>query len=404
MRILLPIYGVLLAVFAAGVIFVVKAGIDDYVASNSLGGMQIAPPDGWSVRPYRAADGALITGVADNPAVEVGTTAQILESFNIPTGGLHEGAVKTFWRDDQMIALRMNITPHQPKRVSLMERFGRQSDSDTLDPDSVFATVAGLPMVIHPRVSIVDDAAAPLPVNYRYFTLTIGDQTVDEALELSFLTNSSDAALVAVLNSLDMAALNDRLPTPDSRVILSAGVMTRDPLPLSDVPPRPTPAYLALELLAFGQVLEAPWQDALVQIRNGVITSWDELQARYPRIDTLPHELLGVLEDGSQTSTARYFAAILSNSGRAWTGHEYHVLSTIAEIGSTQADLSEYLAGEFDVAPEVIALAKRLPLGNDQQVNTTEVVQSSIVPTTGLRRAATCVLENGARRCVVGSN
>ncbi|MEM9787729.1 MAG: hypothetical protein AAF801_14595 [Pseudomonadota bacterium] len=404
MRLLLPLCGVLLTLFAAGVLFVVKAGIDDYVSANSLVAKQIDMPDGWSVRPYQASDGAWITQTHDDPSSAVGTTAQILAGFAIPTGGLDEGTVKTVWRGDEMIALRIQPVPHVPQRVSLMERFGRVSDDDADDPNAIFATVAGVPLVVHPRFAQVDGADTPIPVNYRYFTMTLGDQKIDEALELAFLTNSSDAALVAVVDGLDMDALNARLPTPDPRVMISAGVLTRDPLPLADTPPPPTPAFRAMQLLASGTVFDAPWQDALTQIRNGNITSWESLQARYPRLDTLPYALLEVLDDGSQTNTARYYATILSNSGRAWTGHEFHVLSTIAQIGSTQADIAEYLAGEYDVAPEVLALAKRLPQSTDATPLETKVVQSGTLPAVGLRNAGTCVMENGVRRCVVDSN
>lgn len=404
MRILLPLYGLLLVIFAGGLVYVFKAGLDHYVAANSLAEMQIDPPEGWSVRPYQLADGALITGTDDEPAAAIGTTATILNSFDIPTGGLREGGVKTFVRGEEMVAIRMQRGPHEPKRTSLMERLGYAAPEETLDPDSVFATVAGLPLISHPRVSVAEGMPAPRPVNYRHFTMTIGDKTVDEVLDVAVLTNSSDAALVAILDRVDMAALNNRLPTPDPRVMASAGVLTRDALPLSTEPPRPTPAYLALELLAKGQVFADPWQQALTEIRDGEITSFEALQTRYPRIDTLPFAVLEVLEDGSQTSTARYYARILSNSGRAWSGHEFHVLSTIAEVGSTQADLNEYLAGEYDVAPEVLALAKRLPEGPAPGTAPAQVVQSGVVSTTGRQNAANCVLENGVRRCTVGGN
>ena len=404
MRILLPVYALLLSVFAAGVLLVVKTGIDDYVSSHSLAGMQIEPPDGWSVRPYQPVDGHLITQPADDPDELIGTTAQILDMFDMPTGGLHEGAAKTFSRGTEMIALRLQTAPHTPKRIYLMDRLGRKTNEEADDPNAVFATVAGLPLVAHPRLSYVADDVAPRPVNYRYFTMVIGDQTVDDVLEVSLLTNSSDAALVAVLNNLDMRNLNARIPTPDPRVIPAAGVLTRDALPLSDQPPRPTPAYRAMELMAAGEVFDAPWQDALTRVRHGEITSWDGLQARYPQIDTIPYALLEVLDDGSRISTARYYATILSNSGRAWSGHEFHVLWTIAEAGTTQADVAEYLAGEFEIAPEVIALAQRLPVAAGVAAPETQVVQSGTAPTVGLRSAGNCVLDNGVRRCVIGTN
>ncbi|MEL6681068.1 MAG: hypothetical protein AAFQ09_00305 [Pseudomonadota bacterium] len=402
MRLLLTLCGALLVFFAAGAAFVLKAGIDDYVTSNSLASIQIGIPDGWSVKDYQPSDGAFITQTLDDQSARIGKTAQILADFDIPTGGIDEGAVKTLWRDDEMIAFRIEPAPHIPPRLSLMDRFGRYDADDLGDADAVFATVAGVPLIVHPR--FIEGVESLIPVNYRYFTMTLGDQSVDDVLEMAFLTNSSDAALLAVVDGIDMGDLNARLPTPDPRVMVSAGVMTRDPLPLSDTPPLPTPAYRAMTLLASGKTFDAPWDDAVLAVRNGKIETWDDLQARYPQIDTLPYELLELLDDGSQTNTARYYASLLSRSGRAWSGHEFHVLSTIAEIGSTQADVAEYLAGEYDIAPEILALANRLPPAPTATAFPSEVAQSDVLPSVGFRNAGTCMLENGARRCVIGRN
>jgi hypothetical protein len=404
MRILLPVYGLVLAAFAVVILFVFKAGLDDYIATNSLAATQVSAPEGWSARPYRTSDGELITQ-ASFVANAGGTTQDILGQYEIPTGGLRDGMLTTVVRGDEMIALRLSYAPHVPKRPTLAERLGRASPKDAGDTptDGMFATVAGLPVIEQPRFATVPGDAVPVPVNYRYFTTVIGDRTVDEVLEVSVLTNSSDAAVASVLDSLDVVALNARLPTPDPRVIASAGVLTRDPLPLSEQRPRPTPAYRAMQLLDAGEVLDPPWQDALVQIRGGEIETWNDLRSRYPKIDTLPFRLLEVLDDGSHDSAARYFAAVLTNSGRAWTGHEFHVLSKISDVGTTQADFAEYLAGEYEIAPEVLALVRRLPEAPAPGAET-QVVQSGVLPATGLSNAASCVIDNGVRRCIVGGN
>lgn len=406
MRILLPLYGLILAAFAVAVLLVFKSGLDSFVATQGLVASAVVPPDGWTVREYKPEDGELITQVAFDKIGAVDTTQALLAQYQTLTGGIKRSTLTTFARGDERVALRISVAPHRPPRQSLAARFGRSEDPapETEDLDGVFATLAGIPVVEQPRFSFSSDDAMPQPVNYRHFTTTIGDQTVDEVLEVSLLTNASDAAVLTVLNSLDVEALHAQIPTPDPRVILSAGVLTRDPLPLSSEPPLPSPAFRAMQLIDAGVAFDPPWQQALNDIRTGKIVSWEDLQALYPQTDTLPVALLDVLDDGSDENAARYFAAILSNSGREWTSHEYHVLATIATAGTTQADLTEYIDGQIDVAPEVVALAQRLPLVPPMGAPEAQVVQTEIAPSTGLRNAETCEIVNGSRRCTVVRN
>lgn len=405
MRILLPLYGFVLVAFAAGFLVVFKAGLDDYVATNGLAASVLDAPDGWTVRDYETADGELITQAAFDPAA-ADTTQHILASYETRAGGMRNSTLTTFVRGNERVALRIDVAPHAPKRPSLAARFGRTGDTDAEAEalDGVFATLAGLPVLEQPRFSYLPDEDVPLPVKYRHFTTTIGDQAVDEVLEVSILTNASDAAVLTVLNSLDVATLHAQLPTPDPRVIVSAGVLTRDALPLSAEPPLPSPAYRAMQLLDAGQAFDPPWHEALLDIRTGKIQSWNDLQVHYPRVDTLPVALLDVLDDGSHENAARYFAAILSNSGRAWTTHEYHVLATISAAGTTQEDLSAYITGEFEIAPEVLALAQRLPHVQPLAAVETQVVQSGIAPSIGLGSQQQCQIVSGSRRCTALSN
>lgn len=406
MRILLPLYGLVLVAFAAGFLVVFKSGLDDYVAAKGLAASAVTAPDGWTVRDYETTDGALITQVTYDPTVAVDTTQSILAKFETRTGGMRKSTLTTFVRGDERVALRISVAPHVPQRESLAARFGRTEDTDAAatHEDGVFATLAGLPVVEQPRFSYRPNEEMPLPVTYRHFTTMIGDQTVDEVLELSILTNASDAAVLTVLHSLDIEVLYEQAPMPDPRVIVSAGVLTRDALPLSTEPPLPSPAYRAMQLLDAGQEFASPWQEALLDIRMGKIESWNDLQAYYPRVDTLPVALLDVLDDGSHENAARYFAAILSNSGREWTMHEYHVLATVSAAGTTQADLSDYMTGQIDIAPEVLALAQRLPLDQPPTAPETQVVQTDVAPAVGLSTSETCVIVNGSRRCTVMRN
>ncbi len=404
MRSLLPVYGIVLVVFAAACLYLFKIGLDDYVASQSLSSVAVAPAAGWEARPYTTADGELITASAFDEAAPSGATTQdILRRFAAAATGQNHSTATTFYRGNERIALSLQFALHAPQRKTMRERLGYAAPAapPPPDPSTIIATIFGVPFIEHPREASIPGQSGVEPVNYRYFTAMIGDTLVDDAVRVSMITNSSDAAVVAVMSRLDVQDINSRLPTPDPQVMASSGVFTRDPMPLSDTPPRPTIAYRAAQLIAAGQTFDPPWQEALSKVRAGEIETWEQMHTAYPQIETMPPDIFDLIDDGAGGNAARYQAAVLRDSAREWNGHEAYVLSKIAQVGTIQSDLQEYLDGQYDVAPEVVDLIRRLPALRlfDADASAAEGAASGAA-----QNASNCTIQNGVRRCVVGGN
>ncbi|WP_322890200.1 MULTISPECIES: hypothetical protein [unclassified Yoonia] len=403
MRVLLPVLGVFILVFAAAILFFFKQGLDSYTFARSLQSVTITPPAGWDAAPYQTADGEAISGAPFDPApVAATTTNDILFAFESARLGNNDGVATTFRSGDEMIALRMQTVTFVPRRTSFAERLGYASAKTEPAPAlEVFGSLEAVPFHVSPRQSSVDGSAVPVPVNYRYLTATVGDPEVADTVAISILTNSSDAALAALLDGFDLAAVNDRLPQPSGDVLAGLGFVPRAAGPLSDAPPRPTPAYRAMAMLNDGKPLDPLNQQLVTRIATFEITDMAGLLVNYPSLDVIRGDVLQLLEDGSAENAARANARLMANSGRAWNSHEYYVLSEVGKPGTSQQSLAAYLANGYEIAPEVLALVARLP----------ETGVASAADETGARPAAqggfsvqTCTLQNGVRRCVVGGN
>lgn len=403
MRILLPVLAVFIVVFAAAILYFFKQGLDSYTFARSLQSVTITQPAGWDAAPYQTADGEAITGTAFDPAPALATTTNdILFAFESARLGNQDGVAMTYRYGDEMIALRMQVMPFVPRRMSLAERIGGAAPEveETPAPD-IFGSLEAVPFYLNPRHSTIEGTDVPVPVNYRYLTATVGDPAAAETVAISILTNSSDAALAALLDGFDLAGVNDRLPEPSSDVLAGLGFVPRAEGPLSDVPPRPTPAYRAMAMLNEGRPLDQLNQQLVTQIATFEITDMAGLLVNYPSLEVIRSDVLQLMEDGSAENSARAYARLMANSGRAWNSHEYYVLSEVGKPGTSQQSLSAYLANGYDIAPEVLALVARLP-----ETGVALPLDDSAAPP-AVRRgfsAQTCTLQNGVRRCVVGNN
>jgi hypothetical protein len=403
MRVLLPVLGVGLVIFAAAILYFFKQGLDAYLYGKSLQSVSITAPAGWDVQPYDTLHGELITGATFDPAPAAGTTTNdILFAFEGARLGGKEGIALTFSRGEEKIALRIQIMPFVPRKTSFAERLGYGAPAPAEPPvREVFGSLDALPILIGPRVSMTEGDTVPVPVNYRYLTAQLGDPEAAATAEIALLTNSSDAALAALLGEFDLAALNDRMPTRDATILSGLGFVPRDTGALSDLPPRPTPAYRALTMLQDGRSLDSVNEELLTRIAALEIIDMSDLLRAYPSLDAIRPDVLQLFEEESQENAARSYARILANSGRAWNNHEYYVLSEIGRPGTSQESLADYLASGHDIAPEVLALVARLP---ETGRPAPEVVsEGQPVVRTGLG-AQNCTLQNGVRRCVVGNN
>ncbi|MFQ1699558.1 hypothetical protein ACJ5NV_03070 [Loktanella agnita] len=382
-----------------------KTGLDNYMSVTSLSSVSVTPASGWQQRPYQTADGEAITSTPFDPEAPAGhTTQDLLRHFATTAKGQDHAMATTFQRGDDLIALSMRFVPHTPRKKTMAERFGGAPPpvDEPPAPRTVIATVYGVPFVEQPREESVPGQDTTNPVNYRHFLASVGNFREAQAVKIIVLTNTGDAGVVGVLSRLDVLDINSRIDTPSADINEAAGVFTRDPMPLSEQPPRPTVAYRAAQLLASNATFEAPWQEVLEKIRAGEIETWEAMHAAYPKVADMPPALLDVLDDGSADNAARYHAAVLANGDREWTDHEAHVLATMSKPGAAQADLTEYLDGTREIAPELVSLIQQLPMVAMPDGSSDAVVADE---TPGLRDAhAGCTIENGVRRCVVDTN
>jgi hypothetical protein len=403
MRVLLPVVGVGILVLAAAILYFFKQGLDDYTFARSLQSVPVTAPLGWEAAPYESADGEAITGAAFDPAPVVATTTNdILFAFESARLGNQDGVATTFSMGAEMIALRMQTAPFVPRRMSFAEKLGYGPAEVAEEPvRDVFGSLEAVPFYIDPRQSMTSGTDVPVPVNYRHLSATVGDPEVAETVEISILTNSSDAALAALLSGFDLAAVNERLSKPSGDVLAGLGFVPRDTNPLSGTPPRPTPAYRALAMLQEGKPLDSLNQQLVTQVATFEITDMTDLLVNYPNLEVIRGDVLQLLEDGSEENTARTYARLMASSGRAWNHYEYYVLSEVGKPGTSQQSLAAYLANGYEIAPEVLALVARLPETGVAVAGNEGVAQPAVQ---GGFSGQTCTLQNGVRRCVVGDN
>lgn len=407
MRILLPVLGVGLVCFAAAILFLFKQGLDDYMFAKSFQSVDIIPPDGWDMAPYQTAHGEAIAGATFDPAPDAATTTNdILFAFESARLDDSDGRAVTFIKGDEKMALRMQVVPFVPRRTTFAERLGYATAEPEIAPEGdVFGSMDAVPFVIAPRMSMTVGSDVAVPVNYRHVSATVGDPAIEATVDIAILTNSSDAALAQLIGGLDIDAINARLPKKSDTVLAGIGFVPRQSGQLSQTPPRPTPAYRALAMLEEGMDFDAVNREVVTQISKAEITDMASLMQNYPNLDAIRFDVLALLDDGRHENTARYYARVMANSGRAWNTYEYYLLSEIGKPGTSQESLAAYLANDHDIAPEVLALVARLPEKSALR-NGEENITPSAAPTVarGGFSAQICRLQNGVRRCVVGSD
>ena len=406
MRLLMPLVGLLMLVVAAAIVFTFKIVWDEHVFQQRLVSIAVAAPDGWEVVPYETAHGETVVGeplaAPDAPAT---TTQRLLRRFDALNGDPTKGAVWSVISGDEIVVLQMAFGPHRPVGNSIFDQLSLASAGEpkpNLDVD--IATVRGITLIAKPRVSEVPGSDLAIPVKYRRFAMRLGDEEIDEVLDITLISNSSDAAVAAVLMNVDLERANGLLPTPDPNFVRESGIETPGQTPLATTPPVPTIAYIAAEMIADGVDLGDPWVDALARVRSAEITNWESLIALYPdQSAAVPMPLFELLDDGNQESEARYLAARLRNSDRVWNDHEHYILGKIVNPDSTQADFADYLTGNPDVADDVMALILKLPIEGVAAAVPVETSHGT-QGTNTLLQSEQCRTENGIRRCTVGGN
>ncbi|KJZ20794.1 hypothetical protein [Loktanella sp. S4079] len=407
MRLMMLAIGVAMVAVAAAIVFTFKIVWDDYVYNQQLVSVEVSAPAGWQVVPYETRHGEAIVvetlAPRDQPA---STTQRYLRQFADLSADPHKGAAWTFAQGEELVALTMSFGPQARKAGgSVFDQLRAANATPAPVVDVSVATIAGQTLKVKPRLSDIPGEEFPQPVLYRRFAYQIGDPEVDKVLNLSVLTNSSDAAVAQAIASVDLTRANALLPTPDPDLDQSAGIVSAMDGGLLTVAPEPTVAYRALMLLQGGRDFGEPWTEAILKVQNGQITNWDEFAAAYPdSLDDAPYELLNLVTGGSEEVSARYFAGAMLGSGRQWNDHEHYILTKVSQLESAQSDFWEYMSGDYDVAPEVLALIMRLPEERTEPEADAPEVRSRPAVSNGFGQSSQCRMEGGVRRCTVGSS
>ncbi len=360
MKIMLPVVGVLLAGLAALSLYLFKQGLDDYLANKSLAAVEIVAPAGVAVVDYDAAQGMALTGRAFNLDPEVtDQTNELLRRFEASAGGIDDGVAQVFVKGEQRVALSLHRAPYVAPPQTLASQLGLDEPNPEPEIESdVFGTVAGIEVILQPAPERAPDQE---PVSYRHFVVNLGDPGGPETVEITVLTNASDAFVASVFDSLDIAALNERLPEPDVRIVPDGGFVPAADGPLSQTPPTPAPALLAYRALQSGVTLTALDRDVLERVRAGEISDMAGLQARFPDLVAPTVAMMAVLGQPTPEVSARFAAVRLLKGDRDWSQTEAFILAQVARPDTTQADLLDYLSLRDDIAPEVLALVSQLP-------------------------------------------
>ena len=359
MKLMLPIVGALLACLAVLALFLFKQGLDDYLAAQSLAAVEIAAPAGAEVVPYDATQGLALTGHRfDLDPEAIDPTNGILRRFASSAAGVDDGVAQVFVQGDERVALSLHRVAQIDPPETLASRLGLEDPipRPRAAPD-IFGTVAGFEVVHQPDPRRLADQPPP---TYRHFTASIGASDSD-MVEITVLTNASDAFVASVLDGIDMVGLNDRLPKPDPLILPDAGFVPVRSGPLSRTPPPPTPAHLAYRLLNSADPLSAIDRAVLERVLAGELSDMEGLQAQMRDLAAPTPAMVAVLGEPSPETAARFAAVGLLQSGRLWSQNEVSLLSRVAVPGSTQADLDQISLSDESVSPEVLALVAQLP-------------------------------------------
>ncbi len=379
-----------------------------------ISGMEPAAPRGWYPTQYKTVDGEAITQTKLSRGLMVkDSTNTLLTGFNNAARGRGNAIAITYKRGEQMIAFMMRVpdqlntnTVHGGMMAMVAQQLRSASDFNS-GHDGPFALHHGVPFeetrgyVSSPTTN--DD----IPVDFRVFKGNLADMFV-----FTVLTNSSDAAVAAVLEGIPMGQLIGMLPEPEPHLLISVAFQTRDAEP-STVVPGPSIARRAymmtkvrldysrndvnlLDAIIDRRVLV--WADAFERFGSGIGVSSDILA------------LLGPLPALTTANQIEYDARALLLTSRVWTGDESRILSGMENRRlQDRGDAERFLDDNPILSEVVIDLINMLPekytetvLPASDTIARVMVIRRGTTINQGESSASVCVIENGVRRCIIG--
>lgn len=377
-------------------------------------------PRGWSVSDYQNADGeAIMQAEIIRSVVYKNSTNQLLLAFEGATKGRKNEAALTFTKDDQTVAflLRANDqfnanTVRGGIMVAIQENV--RSATDFGETSDVFALHHGVPFTQADQVVSSMVGSDDIPVDFRVFTADIGGM-----FSIKIVTDGSDAAVAKVIEAIPMSALIAALPDPEPQLLVSAAFSTRDAV-LSDEKPGPTIARKAYLIEKTRLNLSNRDKSMLGDMIDGDIKVWEDAFDEFGTaltIDPAILALLGPLPELTQPQYNAYSARAMLEMDDVWTDTDKRILSALANKRSPvvdQSGIGSYLSDGEAVSKDVIALISKLPEAAPEKIaeavatETPEVARDLVIRRgnktgKGASTFGSCSIENGVRRCIVGS-
>ncbi len=375
-------------------------------------------PDGWYAKYYEQKDGETIVGAELIPTmVSKSTTNDILLAFRRSDQAGAGGETQTYMRGSLLMALRMqrleqiNTNTVQGQIMGEINATMAAFDSGFGTKDAtpgLFARADGIDWIEKPRTSRQTATSEITPVNYRRFTAKIGGY-----IQLEIITNAADAHVAALIEQIDMAALNGLLPSPAPEYRAGVGVFTAKEN-LSEEPPGKSMAMIAYETLNDGRIYPALEARILQRMVEGDITDWDSLIKRNGAAFVPSETLLGILGSEPDHVKLQRTAHRLMHGNTPVIGSERTLVERIASGRIlSQADArASHLYDGVTASDGTKALIALLPMGSDNpQAAEANTSASADEPAErpSVRRGASggnlgaddCAIELGVRRCVL---
>lgn len=378
-----------------------------------IAGMEPAAPRGWFPTPYQTVDGEEITNttLSRGPIVKDSTNT-LLTRFDDAARGRGNAITVTYKRGEQLIAFMMRV-PDQLNQNTVrggMVAMIAQNMRGATDFDGrsgPFALHHGVPIEEGRGYVSSPSSNDNVPVDFRVFTADVSGLFL-----ITVLTNSSDAAVAAVLKGIPMGQLIGMLPEPEPHLLISAEFQTRDAEP-SKIVPGPSIARRGYIM----KKVRLDYTDTDLSLLNSIIKrdirSWDDAFERYGTGIGISPDILALLGPLPALRTdlqIEYTARALRKTSRVWTDEEDDILEGMSRRRIVDGDtLVRYIDDNPILSEEVIALINLLP----QEFTETElpasdttarvmVIRRGTKMAQGENTSSSCKIENGVRRCIIG--
>ena len=375
-------------------------------------------PEGWTVANYATADGEMITQTTiSHSPIYKDSTNQILLSFDDAIRGRGNAAALTFTQGDQTVAFMLKAPDQfnsQTVRGGMMEAITQNiaAATDFGETSAIFALHHGVPFSEASPYQTSPSTRDDIPVDFRVFNGNVGGMFV-----IKILTNASDDAVAKVIAAIPMAALIAQIHEPEPQLLVSTEFVTSE-VDLDRQKPAPTIARQAYLIEKTRLDLTDVDKQILDDMRDGDVKNWPDAFGRFGTADGVDPtivSLLGPLPELTPAQLVEYTARGLLQTERDWTDADKSILNGMSRTSIVdRAGIDSYLDDGEAVSESVITLISMLPevaievVAEAEPAETPDVARELIIRRgnktgKGTSTFGNCSIENGVRRCIVGS-